>query len=76
MSILLQLPIKFECKHCQQIYFHSYAQSALHPPHCPDCQHAGLLMGVAEKTDLLRYPILWIGKVMKQSWHKLNKAHS
>lgn len=76
MSLFVQLPIKFECKHCQLTYFHAYAPSALHKPLCPECHRTGLLMGVAEKTDLLRYPITWVTKFMKQSWHRLNKAHS
>lgn len=76
MSLFVQLPIKFECKHCQLTYFHAYTPSALHKPHCPKCHHTGLLMGVAEKKDLLLYSITSAVKFIKQSWHRLNKVHS
>ena len=76
MSNLVQLPIKFECNHCQRIYLYHYANTPLHDPRCPDCQHTGLLMGVADKVDLFRYPMMLLNRIMKQSWHKLNKAHS
>ena len=76
MTTLVQLPIKFECKHCHHIYLYRHNSLSLHNPLCPDCQHTGLLMGVAEKVDLLRYPVMLLNKFMKQSWHKLNKVHS
>lgn len=76
MSLFIQLPIKFECKHCQLTYFHAYAPSVLHKPHCPKCHHTGLLMGVAEEKDLLLYSITSAVKFIKQSWHRLNKVHS
>ena len=76
MSLFVKLPIKFECKHCQVTYFHLCAQSTLHEPRCPECHHTGLLLGVAEKTDLFLFPITWVATSMKQSWHRLNKAHS
>ncbi len=76
MSLFIQLPIKFECKHCQVTYFHLCTQSMLHEPHCPQCHHTGFLMGAAEKKDLPLYSITSAVKFIKQSWHRLNKVHS
>ena len=49
MSVLPSSSLKFECKHCDKIYLHHYANAQHRYPHCPDCKQAGLLLGRAEK---------------------------
>ena len=76
MSYLLQMPMKFECGHCHQMYLHTYQYTDHHCPECPTCRDQGLLMGVAEWDDLLQHPIVFAKSYLRQTWHMLNKPHS
>lgn len=75
MSILLTKPLKFECTHCDKIYLHNLEHEQPKYPHCPNCQHAGLLLGVAETEDLVRHPVEFATSYVKQTWHMLSKAY-
>lgn len=75
MSVLPSSSLKFECKHCDKIYLHHYANAQHRYPHCPDCKQAGLLLGRAEKEDLLRYPFEFASSYVKQTLHMLGKQH-
>ncbi|AVH13923.1 hypothetical protein ABFP25_06490 [Acinetobacter indicus] len=77
MSILAQLPMKFECRQCNKLYLHQYQQEKRHYPHCPSCQKAGLLLGIAELQDLIKHPLIFAASFIKfkPSSHKLNTSH-
>lgn len=75
MSVMPSRSLKFECKLCDKIYLHHYPYGQHRYPHCPNCKQAGLLLGRAEKEDLLRYPLEFASSYVKRTWHKLNKAH-
>lgn len=73
MSVFPSRPMKFECKHCDKIYLHQYKHEQHRYPHCPHCRHAGLLLGLAEKEDLIRLPLDYASSYVKQTWHRLSK---
>ena len=75
MSLLTSKSLKFACHHCDKIYLQHYQDQQHRYPHCPDCQQAGLLLGVAEAGDLLRHPFEFASSYIKQTWHKLGKSH-
>lgn len=76
MSYLLKMPMKFECTYCNHCYVHHYQYEDHHYPTCPDCQKAGLLMGVAEMGDVLHHPMIFASSYLKETWHMLSKRHS
>ena len=57
MSLLFNLPMKFECHNCNSCYMHPYQLDHHHYPACPQCKQQGLLTGIAETSDLLHHPI-------------------
>ncbi|CAB1212536.1 hypothetical protein SFB21_1116 [Acinetobacter bouvetii] len=73
MSLLMSMPMKFECHHCKQYYLHLYQPEDHHYPSCPDCHQNGILLGLAEKEDFLQHPLIFLSSYLKQSWHKLSK---
>ncbi|ENX14760.1 hypothetical protein F894_01126 [Acinetobacter sp. CIP 51.11] len=50
MSLLTSKSLKFECHHCDKIYLQHYKDQQ---HRYPDCQQAGLLLGLAEAGDQL-----------------------
>lgn len=61
MPTVSNMPIKFECHHCQKIYMQKYSAEALvNYPHCPDCDTAGMLLGSVETEDILKHPVTFI----------------
>ena len=74
MPVSSKMPIKFKCTNCNKIYMHPYHIDSLSfYPACPDCKKAGLLLGTAEITDLIKYPRIFTKNLLKQISHKLNK---
>jgi hypothetical protein len=73
MSLLLSMPMKFECHHCKQYYLHPYKPENLQYPACPCCHKNGLLLGLAETEDFLQHPFIFLTTYIKQTWHRLNK---
>ncbi len=67
MSLLTSKSLKFACHHCDKIYLQHYQDQQHRYPHCPDCQQAGLLLGLAE--------IEFASSYVKQTLHKLGKSH-
>ncbi|NWK73043.1 hypothetical protein HYG93_01830 [Acinetobacter sp. SwsAc6] len=57
MSMLFNLPMKFECTHCNTCYMHPYQTQEHHYPACPQCKAQGQLLGIAETGDLIQNPI-------------------
>ena len=76
MYVLLHMPMKFECTHCNHCYFHSYRLENHHYPTCPDYHQAGRLLGLVEFNDLIQHPMFYATRYFKQTWHKLKKLHS
>ncbi|MGE8540346.1 MAG: hypothetical protein ACN6NX_03520 [Acinetobacter sp.] len=64
-ATIFSLPIKFECTVCNQSYLHPYSLEDHHYPDCPDCQQAGLLMGIVESEDMLHHPLQFMHSYMR-----------
>ena len=58
MSVKPNIPMKFECAHCNKIYLDQY-QHIMRPhyPDCPNCEQPGLLLGIAVIEDLFKHPV-------------------
>lgn len=63
--VLLSLPMKFECAACNQSYLHPYSLDDHHYLDCPDCQQAGLLLGIVESEDVLHHPLQFMQSYMR-----------
>lgn len=74
MSVKPNIPMKFECAHCNKIYLGQY-QHIMRPhyPDCPNCEQPGLLLGNAVIEDLFKHPFSFVQIYFKQTLHKLNK---
>lgn len=76
MTVLTQMPIKFECTDCCKIYMYPYSMKTLNfYPTCPTCKQAGLLLGTAETLDLIKHPRNFIQSLLKQIMYKPGKQH-
>gem|GEM_PF-3417338 len=74
MSYLLQMPMKFECGHCHQMYLHTYQYTDHHCPECPtveikDCSWAWLngMICYNTRSFLLK-------SYLRQTWHMLKQT--
>ncbi|AYA68743.1 hypothetical protein CDG62_10490 [Acinetobacter sp. WCHA55] len=76
MSVKPNIPMKFECAHCNKIYLGQY-QHLMRPhyPDCPSCEQPGLLLGIAVIEDLVKHPFFFVQNYFKQTLRKLNKPH-
>ncbi len=74
MSVKPNIPMKFECAHCNKIYLGQY-QHIMRPhyPDCPNCEQPGLLLGIAVIGDTTQTPFFLCADLFKQTLHKLNK---
>ena len=72
MSVKPNMPIKFECAHCNKIYLGQY-QHIMRPhyPDCPSCEQPGLLLGIAVIEDLLKHPLSFVQNLyLINRWNK------
>ena len=74
MSVTAKMPMKFKCTTCNKIYMYPYTMHNMTSyPACPTCKKDGLLLGTADKRDLIKHPKTFVQTLFKQLSHTLSK---